>query len=472
VARWLVLDVFVLLAGLWLGWRMWQTGAVRVSTPHLWALAVLGWFTLSLSWSSDPLQGAVQLQHGLALFVVFMAAPYLTNLRWPITAAYAGALALAFTLPNGGFGNENFITEWLLIAAPLVHRRAWPLLGIAAVYLLFFNESRLEFLVLWGAVLWLAFRHPSRGIFPGIAVLLSAGIVFLVNDGYFTHSLNPRIELGANTVALWWEAPLAGHGLGSFSYEYPRLQEWHLGIFPWVGTILLGDLTMGAAHNDWFQLLAEGGAVALVLAAGLFFTLPGRDRRIWAAIAIAALLALVDFPLQNPQTAFLAALVLGLAAGQGRRVSFPPLTAPAAVLPGLACLVSGTLLYAAHVERAKGTMARNAGAPFLALRHALDAYELHPGPWKIRMQLPLAFNTALAAQEQPTTVKWEAVEELFRIGASASPWAPGLLITRLEYLLAAGSNAAQMAAIAAYLEAHASRLPETRKILARYEERT
>jgi len=111
-----------------------------------------------------------------------------------------------------------------------------------------------------------------------------------------------------------------GSGFGSFEFVY-RIYE---------PENLLGPRYLNEAHDDWLQLIIEGGlaglAIAAVFAAWLIRTFIGiirgkaglgRDRRLMAfgVIALLLLASLVDYPLRTPMlsTLFVLAVLEGRA---------------------------------------------------------------------------------------------------------------------------------------------------------------
>lgn len=301
-AKWLILQAFLILYLMW-------------GKPLRWEpMPLLFYAAISLLWSSDPGNGAYQILNALGLVAVFMAAPYL-NVRLIAKLGLLGAVILGTVSPEfyGGFGNENFITSFILIAMPL---SGWASV-FGAVYLLQ-NGSVLEWGVLLAVALYFAFKWRW---WAGIALLaLCFGFVVygLTNVvpaplESIAWSLGTRVELWANTFRLWLEAPLFGHGFGSFAYEYPRFMEW----FP-VKHVDGITTYAGAAHNEYLQLLSELGIVGAILCVPLFLNIKHK-----APLFVAGVLAFVDLPLQNAPTAVLVALVLGAGCGVVRG-SFVP----------------------------------------------------------------------------------------------------------------------------------------------------
>ncbi len=106
------------------------------------ALAFMGWAAVSLAWSSDPDSGALQL-HKLAIVFVLFCAARAWGRKWPLATIAAVSvgliLAMAPVVKISGFGNENFITDYLLMLSPFLvafwwdRYRAWgwlPLLPL------------------------------------------------------------------------------------------------------------------------------------------------------------------------------------------------------------------------------------------------------------------------------------------------------------------------------------------------------
>jgi O-antigen ligase len=111
------------------------------------------------------------------------------------------------------------------------------------------------------------------------------------------------------------EAPVCGFGFGCFEHAFPAFQSTSIQFGRWTD-----------AHNDYVQLLAEGGIVAgaLAAAAALLFArgvalrlrqAPARVRSLLLGIGIGlvavAAHSTVDFGLHKPANAFLLAAICG-----------------------------------------------------------------------------------------------------------------------------------------------------------------
>ncbi len=75
-----------------------------------------------------------------------------------------------------------------------------------------------------------------------------------------------RVEIWGDALAMWRDAPVLGHGVGSFASLYPLYQ-----------TVAVDDLTVLHPESSWLQWLVELGAlpVAALLLIVAFFLAPG-----------------------------------------------------------------------------------------------------------------------------------------------------------------------------------------------------
>jgi O-antigen ligase len=160
-------------------------------------------------------------------------------------------------------------------------------------------------LLLAAAVLWFGWR-PVMDRLSTLADAAQQGLG------------NTRSLATAATLRMFCRAPLFGAGFGTFRHVFPLFQDRPLQIG-----------RFGHAHNDWAQLLAEGGlltaAVFLVLLC-LFYRLVspslrrpagGADLFVLGAatgLAATALHSLFDYSLHRPANMFLLSAVGGLIA--------------------------------------------------------------------------------------------------------------------------------------------------------------
>jgi len=311
--RWTVLTVaaaFILFTTRRLGW------------PEILGLLFIVWAALSLLWSPDPAQGALNLQSMICLWAVFVFFRQRVERLpvWVMPLCVLGAIGLQYWWPSnyGGFGNQNWIAEWLLIAVPLcfLHRYLGLTVGaLASAHLAFENTSMLPLFVVASAVAIQLARVRWWALAPALSAL--AGAPFLFQE-FFKDALGSvftRLEISYNSLVLWTQHPLGGVGAGGYNYAYHSVQEAH---FSWLGhgsALKNGHYYVGFAHNEPVQLLSEYGLVgAALMAAFLFAALRGAKAGPYSlALASAALISLVAFPVQNPGTAVLIAASLGMA---------------------------------------------------------------------------------------------------------------------------------------------------------------
>lgn len=238
---------------------------------------------------------------------------------------------------------------WLWWAGRKIWReRAWDravLLGGAPLLAFFscfvavaFSGSRAGLLALILALaaqgLALALHYGRWQVFLGSAAAIGVGLLGVLLVGWqqgfgrllstslYEVTWNARLEVYAATLRLAGQFPALGTGLGSFRSAFPLVQPPTL------------TASWEHAHNDYLELLATGGPVALVLAGfgvwalgrGLWSALHlGRrseDRATglvaWGAVAAAGAHAFFDFGLTMPANAFTLTLLAGIALGVGQ----------------------------------------------------------------------------------------------------------------------------------------------------------
>lgn len=159
-------------------------------------------------------------------------------------------------------------------AADQLDRRRW-LLGAAILLVMslgvFVSRSRAGFLILVAGALFMALAAlPDRKRWPVIALGLGTiALAWMLGNLHSGGSVGTRLaatSLQSATFSARWamiegalriyvEYPLTGSGLGSFKLLYPMFRP-------------VTDQTTGAyfVHNDYLQVLAEGGPLLLLLA--------------------------------------------------------------------------------------------------------------------------------------------------------------------------------------------------------------
>jgi O-antigen ligase len=258
-------------------------------------------------------------------------------------------------------------------------------------------QSRAMWLILGGALplfAWAAARAHGVRVRPRFMLLGLLAVLLLVASQSVAPGRNPlarhavsiaqrvrtdfapsqllretRLRILVVSLPLVAKAPVLGHGVGSFQYVYPEAQGEYLRAHP---DTVLGMTTKRTdlAHNDYLQLLVEGGVagfvlvlvpVVMLLARGwrAVRRMPaGADRAACVALlfpllAVAAQ-ALVDFPFHIAPTAlaWLVGLALwavvpcSLAAPEAVRAADDPVPAGAAPRSGVVAtlVVAGLIL--------------------------------------------------------------------------------------------------------------------------------
>lgn len=294
-------------------------------------------------------------------------------------------------VPSSGFGNPNYISEWLLLSAPFLAGALWGaswlrrgaclFVAVTTVGEVVALGSRMAFLALvvsLGLGFFLfgkrVFRKVERkyllaGLLGGLFLLGATTAVF---GGRLQEKLRPgsdakNISIGSRLVhwELAWEVvkahPLMGVGPGSLKLLYPQLLETRFMREAEVPEYVTEAL-FEQAHNDPLQILAEFGLLGLVLV-GLLYggsLKNGVQGRLPAHLALGLVVGLFgvliasfsEFPFQIPATAYTAAALLGLAGTDLERES-PRLVSEASPLPIVMAFLAALLAARGAQEQAQ-----------------------------------------------------------------------------------------------------------------------
>ena len=249
--------------------------------------------------------------------------------------------------PVSTLGNLNVASEWTAIAGITVavlhgnvkqHLNWLPILALgAACAYLTINPSRSgKVAMLAGLVLLALMRRKQRDFMP--LIVAASGTTFGLAITMFaatpqiselamqkelergTVTLDIRFEIAAGTAGLIGESMAFGKGPGQFAVEYPRYRsqkEIEASSFN-----RRFPTEVRTAHNDWLELLVDGGFLALGLFAMMLFALQRgtRDKTRLIPLLVLLLLMLVRAPIGNAPAAALAFVIIG---------------SPAAVSPGV-----------------------------------------------------------------------------------------------------------------------------------------
>lgn len=302
---------------------------IRMTPAHWWLLALLSWAGLSLLWSTvfdDALNGFLQLVFMAAAFAIgaeISNAKHLyrgLGIGLAVSSVIAIAqmagyqpvnVALGNAAPAGLFINSNFL-GWAaaLVFVLLLAQRDW-LLGIAVLPALILSNCRIADLAVIACVGVLAWRWSPLKTIAGVIVLLGLFARPQMFDG---GSLLQRSDLWLDTIGGF---TFFGHGIGSFYSTFPlhspRVFIEQTQINAWI--------EVAHAHNDFIEFSFELGIPGCILAAGLLATC-WRSGRIVERLGLLCIgvTALAGFPLYEPLTATLFALMAGHAAGGWHRL--------------------------------------------------------------------------------------------------------------------------------------------------------
>jgi hypothetical protein len=127
-----------------------------------------------------------------------------------------------------------------------------------------------------------------------------------------------REPLAHLTLKMIAEHPVAGSGLGTWRYVFPRFATFDLAVIA------------NEAHNDWVQFAAEGGIpFALALAVLAIWLGKASFKSVWG-LGVPMVLAhsYVDYPLREPALAFFWFALAGALTQFGRERSVEPANRP------------------------------------------------------------------------------------------------------------------------------------------------
>jgi len=478
IPRWMVIYCGAALTLALFAVSVYRSRIIKFTTSELVSAGFIAYLALTLAWSSDPRDGALTVEAMGVLWLLYMA---LQRLPRPLlggaiyvgsTIALFGSVVFGFAYQPiyGGVGNENYQMELFCVLLPLVVA-AWcairtpvwwmrffalPVTLAALYFMVFVNLSDSKWVammaVLFALAVWLVKRRhyyiASFGFLIPVNLALWSG---WATSSVVIKAISHRLEIGFNTFVLWFEKPFFGHGVGSFNFEYGRVQEAHLQWFPTMDTVLHpSSVFAGAAHNELLQLAAEAGLVGVLIALVLigfmvyrFFTKEKDALDIGAAMSllIVAALSQISFPLQNPAT--VAVIVFCAAAMmQGERprltINIPLLTSRVFgvmfVAVGIGIIVSGSANFRAEKIFTLTKVNIKIAHP-AALQANLEAYQIYPWERRYRHQLMLTVGALLKNAHGDVTITKEAADQAYKIANTASKYMPAIQMTRLEYLL-------------------------------------
>ena len=299
-------------------------------TPaHWWLLLLLIWAGVSLLCSTvidDALNGLLQLVFMAAAFAVGAEISNAKHLYRGLgigmavssviaiaqMAGYAPVnVALGNAAAAGLFINSNFLGWAAALVFVLLIAQGDRLLSVAVLPALILSNCRIADLAVIVCLGILAWRWSPLKTIIGTLVLLALFARPQMFDGA---SLLQRSDL-------WFDAigglTFFGHGIGSFYSAFP-LHEPRVFIEQ---TKLNAWIEIAHAHNDFIEFAFEMGIPGCILAIGLLATCWRSGRFIERlGLLCVGVTALAGFPLYEPLTATLFALMAGHAAGDKYRL--------------------------------------------------------------------------------------------------------------------------------------------------------
>jgi hypothetical protein len=435
-ARWLVVTGLAVLAVV--HWR-----AVRTGWPEITGAAAVLWVALSLLWSPDPRWGALTLINIGLFAILFLSARHKVVERRTVGLACSIGVLVAVGLgfhdrfTAGGFGNENWLAEFICLALPLCfygpRLLACTALLVGAVSLgVAPSDTPLVALGSLGLVAAVILsRHGWRGVALAGLVLLPpvAGLAFVGVTGGIADGLAMRAEQFFNVAMVALDAPFFGHGLGSLPFVYPFHAGDHLSWWPERGVnVVVRGVYLLQAHNLPLEIWATLGLVGLgVIALFAASCLTRFNRRDWPAAVCLVVTAgdmLVAFPEQNPATMVLIALALGFVA---QAVPSRPLVhsrwLPLTVAPlFILALWSGWQSLESRRAYTRAVLTYSTD-PVASLNWVWRAYRAHPWEREPRQQIPRSVMHVLTTQDG-VAIDSKTIDRVLALGRSASPALP------------------------------------------------
>ncbi len=328
--------------------------------------------------------------------------------------------------PVSTLGNLNVASEWTavaaMVAAVLLPRCtgrtrivAMAALTFAAAYLVI-DGSRSGLIALPIGLALLASLRRRDQPWPPLLLALLGGLVGMVLAAATaqpapadeaaaaaerqrgTSTLQVRLEIAKGTTRLFGESPIFGHGPGQFAIHYPRFRSQEEIELSSRGRAFATEVR--TVHDDWLELLVDGGLPALALFAVMLFVLQRhqRDKQNLLPLFVVLLLMLVRSPLGNAPAMAAALWLVGEPDGTVRE---RPWARPLAVLLGLAMLVLGVLPVAGNCAIApyQRAMAQNQPTPLAAAANAAWWMPFEPRWWTLLARAELSRDDLASARK-------------------------------------------------------------------------
>lgn len=446
---------------------------VRFTAIDLAMILLVSYFVISSAWAPDSMTAWVAITHALGALAIYSLARIGTlastgNVIF-VFAVGAQLVTLAISvltddhLIGGGFGNENFGAEFMVLnLGVLIAFRGlrsmqmawvqWFVIAASALYLLFFARPNLQYLgFIFGAIHFFVLWRPKITLpatfVAGLCVLVSVGWLVATQTVSVSSGVHERLQIWGNTFGMVGERPLLGTGAGGYFYHYANHIGSYVSFFPFLGPSQVSNLTSqtNTAENDLLHLVAEAGALGAVLAFVLlvvtYWTAFRSPRSVSARYALPLSIiigvSLVSFPFQNAATLLVAAMMLGAMGGaiQGgaskRYISV--------IVAGVAGCLGALMLWASVPElraaigfskavaltsrpeealvKLEGSLRHSSVSPLLRIRAYTQVMVAGPQYW------------------QDHGITSENLDQLYALAVTASPKNPLLLDLRIKQML-------------------------------------
>jgi len=435
---------------------------VRRSPFDLPVLAFVAWSGLSLLWCPNRYEGFTLWVHWAVCALVFFLSRQMISDQRHRQLLFRGLLISGTTValigiaqrnwgldiiqqaapPASTFGNRNHAAQYIVIALPAAlatllcgTRRRFvqilvALVVVAELVFVYYTKAKGA----WLAVLWqLAFAvllclwvwcsdetsadrsRKRRRIALSLALCFAVGgaavlpAIYVVSPAV-QHSLDSRIPLWANSLAVFRQSPITGVGTNNWQIVYPRYAR--AVTLDSASSVRKSPLT---PHNDYIHFVCEVGLVGTGLLLWLLIVLLRHVARLLrpgvqghAAVAVAILVgvsgnACVSSPLHKAVPPAMVMCVLGLLAGlvpsetslesEGRRrasgfVLGRPAAVPMTTVCALAlvvCTIVGIRWHLADIHYGRLMSWSNRRQPDKALTDAVLARKYNPWRGTVRL---------------------------------------------------------------------------------------
>ena len=196
--------------------------------------------------------------------------------------SYAG-LNIVNPVPGaiGTLENTGFLAAYIAISLPFFFRRRWCwFVPVIVVQLIPLKAST----AVIGAVIGVAVFWNAWWV---IAVLSIVALGYVWYDNLFTTGLDNRFAFWKMCISNV-KNPWYGHGVGA---------QWGVRAY---------------LHNEYLQVFWEFGLIGLGLVVGYIATVYRRDRMLFAALCIAIVNCVGNYPMHLPPSGYLIVVIIGL----------------------------------------------------------------------------------------------------------------------------------------------------------------